>query len=69
MRFSSSRQTRTHARTHTGVKGDDEVFLPAIPLAQNDDDFAVPPLDDAGGGGGKVVCHYSFREAQVPKVM
>ena len=52
----------------------DEVFLPGIPLAQSEDDFAVAALLDSPAGamcdpaGGKVACYYAFREARVPKV-
>lgn len=52
--------------------GADEVFLPGIPLAQNEDDFAVAAFDSPAGAmcdavGGRVVSYFSFREALVPK--
>lgn len=53
---------------------DDEVFLPGIPIAQSEDDFAVAALLDSPAGamcdsaGGKVACYYAFREGRLPKV-
>lgn len=51
------------------------MLFPGIPLAQNEDDFAVSPLLDSPAGatcngtgvGGTVACYYAFREALVPK--
>jgi hypothetical protein len=49
------------------------VLLPGIPLAQNEDAFAVAPLLDSPAGamcdegGGRVACYFAFRGALVPK--
>lgn len=66
----------THSNARTGGGGEDgaEIFLPGVPLAQNEDAFAVPTLDSPADDmcdaavGGKVACYCFFREALVPKV-